>query len=129
MKKGHCLTLFQIKKDVPRTSSVFESCQIPMDSGKNPLYNILAAYAELDPEVGYTQGMNFLVALIYQAVGNETLAFTLLQKVMYDLKWRDCYRDDLIKLISITRKLKQWLMKEHKTIAVHLDFCGVILEA
>lgn len=25
--------------------------------------------------------------------------------------------------------MKQWLIKNHKTIAVHLDFCGVILEA
>jgi hypothetical protein len=48
---------------------------------------------------------------------------------MYDLKWRDCYNENLVKLISITRKVKQWLIKEHKTIAVHLDFCGVILEA
>lgn len=57
------------------------------------MYNLLSAYAELDPEIGYTQGMNFLVALIFIAVGDEVLAFVLLTKVMYDLNWRECYKD------------------------------------
>ena len=48
---------------------------------------------------------------------------------MYQLNWRECYREQLIKLVSLTKKIKTWLMKEHKTIAVHLDSCGVILEA
>ncbi len=40
---------------MPRTTSVFgDGCLLPIDSGQNPLYNILAAYAELDPEIGYT---------------------------------------------------------------------------
>jgi hypothetical protein len=48
---------------------------------------------------------------------------------MFELEWRQCYQENLTKLVSITRKVKQWLIREHKTIAVHLDFCGVILEA
>ena len=46
-------------------------CDIPFESGKNPIYNILTAYAEFDVETGYTQGMNFLAALLYVAVRNE----------------------------------------------------------
>jgi hypothetical protein len=44
-------------------------------SGKNKLYNLLKVYAlVLDPEIGYTQGMNFIAALILLHVPNEVLA-------------------------------------------------------
>jgi len=39
-----------------------------MQTGKNPVYNLLAAYAELDKDLGYTQGMNFLAGIIFVAV-------------------------------------------------------------
>lgn len=50
----------QIKKDVPRTTFIFNQTdqkplsEIPIESGLNPIFNILAAYAELDPTIGYT---------------------------------------------------------------------------
>eukprot|EP00330_Aristerostoma_sp_ATCC50986_P007331 CAMPEP_0114585268 /NCGR_PEP_ID=MMETSP0125-20121206/8877_1 /TAXON_ID=485358 ORGANISM="Aristerostoma sp., Strain ATCC 50986" /NCGR_SAMPLE_ID=MMETSP0125 /ASSEMBLY_ACC=CAM_ASM_000245 /LENGTH=188 /DNA_ID=CAMNT_0001780307 /DNA_START=390 /DNA_END=953 /DNA_ORIENTATION=+ len=48
-----------IEKDLNRTypnSECFEKGE-----GQAPLRNILRAYANLDPEVGYTQGMNYIV--------------------------------------------------------------------
>lgn len=53
-----------------------------MASGKNPIYNLLTAYAELDPDLGYTQGMNFLSAIIFVAVQDEVMAFSILQRLM-----------------------------------------------
>ena len=73
--------------------------------------------------------MNFLAALLYLAVGDEIIAFNLLIKVMHDLNWREVYLDQLVKLVSLTKKFKNWLLIEQKIIAVHLDYCGVILEA
>ena len=32
-------------------------------------------------------------------------------------------------LINLTKKVKAWLLQEHKVLAVHLDSCGVTLEA
>lgn len=49
-----------------------------MQSGKNPIYNLLTAFAEIDPDLGYTQGMNFLVGIIYVAVQDEIMAFSIL---------------------------------------------------
>ena len=49
-----------------------------METGKNPIYNLLTAYAELDKDLGYTQGMNFLVAMIFVAVQDEVMAFSVL---------------------------------------------------
>ena len=70
----------QIKKDVPRTSSTFnmEKFDFPFHSGMNPIYNILTAYAQHDAELGYTQGMNFLVGLIYTSVQDEVISFAIL---------------------------------------------------
>jgi len=56
---------------------------LPFESAKNPIYNILTAYAEFDKDIGYTQGMNFLVALLYAAVQDEIIAFGLLSKLMF----------------------------------------------
>ena len=73
--------------------------------------------------------MNFLAALLYLAVGDEIIAFNLLIKVMFDINWREVYLDQLVKLVSLTKKFKSWLLREQKILAVHLDYCGVILEA
>ena len=79
-----CKILRQIKKDVPRTSSTFNNdhFELPLSTGKNPVFNILSAYAEQDPELGYTQGMNFIAAILYVAVQDEVLSFTIMQRLM-----------------------------------------------
>jgi hypothetical protein len=56
--------------------------------------------------------MNFLVALLYSAVEDEVIAFGLMCKVMFELNWREVYKDELIMLISMTRKVTAWLLKE-----------------
>lgn len=133
--KHMCETINQIRKDLNRTSVIFEEdgqespCEIEFMSGKNPLYNILTAYAEFDQQIGYTQGMNFLVALLYSAVEDEVVAFGLMCKIMFELNWRDVYKDELLMLIQMTRKIQAWLKKDQCKISQHLDEAGVILEA
>ena len=73
--------------------------------------------------------MNFLAALFYLAVGDEVIAFALMQKAMFDLKWRQVYLDQLVRLMELTKEVKKWLVRKHKLIAVKLDACGIILEA
>ena len=41
-----------------------EDFKASVHSGQNPLYNVLNAYAHLDPEIGYCQGMNIVVSWI-----------------------------------------------------------------
>lgn len=95
----------------------------------NPIYNLLAAYSEIDKEIGYTQGMNFLVALILLAVDDEVLAFVLFRNIMQNLKWRQVYKDGLAKLFELSAKIKKWLISREKMIAVHIDCHGILLEA
>ena len=49
-----------------------------IDGGGNPIFNLLSAYSEHDKDLGYTQGMNFVVAAIYTAVQDEVVAFSIL---------------------------------------------------
>lgn len=74
-EKGEVLN--QIKLDVNRTFRSFNLKFLSSDpsKGKNKLYNLLKVYALiLDPEIGYTQGMNFIAALILMHVPNQALA-------------------------------------------------------
>jgi hypothetical protein len=67
----------QIRLDVNRTFRPYNLKFLSSDvtKGRNKLYNLLKVYALiLDPEIGYTQGMNFLAALILMHVPNEILA-------------------------------------------------------
>lgn len=102
---------------------------IPFDCGLNPIYNILCAYGEYDPEIGYTQGMNYLAALLFVATGDEIIAFALLQKVMTVHNWRESYKDQLIEIVNLTAKFQKWLRKNDSKLADHLEERGVILEA
>ena len=67
----------QIRLDIGRT---FQSYRLKflnsdINSGGNKLYNLLKVYALiLDPEIGYTQGMNFIAAMILIHIPNEVLA-------------------------------------------------------
>lgn len=48
--------------DCTRTDPKNKLFQVDYTSGKNPLFNVLMAYANFDPEVNYCQGMNFVVS-------------------------------------------------------------------
>ena len=51
-------------------------------SGKNKLYNVLKAYSILDPELGYTQGMNFIVAMLLMNIHDEEDSFWCFTYIM-----------------------------------------------
>jgi len=73
--------------------------------------------------------MNFVAALLYAAVRDEVLAFGLMMKAMFELNWREVYKDELIMVLIITKKILAWLKKEHKSVAARLLEAEVILEA
>ena len=68
-----------IKKDVPRTRNVDLQ---PIINDQSGLFNILNAYAQFDPEVGYTQGLNFIAAVILKYMENEEDSFFMLIYIM-----------------------------------------------
>ena len=68
----------QIKKDLNRTLTGFNFNNI-LDETQVILYNILKAFSNIDPEVSYCQGMNFIVGfLLIISDFNELDTFYLL---------------------------------------------------
>ena len=51
-----------LKKDLERTDLSNMDFKIDYKTNKNPLYNVLNAYAHYDSEVGYCQGMNIITS-------------------------------------------------------------------
>jgi hypothetical protein len=88
---------YEIKKDLRRTQIGNEEFKLDPESGKNRLFNVLNAYSCYDPEIGYSQGMNFLVAVLLKRL-DEQDAFFMLIHLMEVLQWRGCFDFQLGKL-------------------------------
>jgi hypothetical protein len=52
------------------------------------LKNIIRAYGQIDPEVGYSQGYNYIIALLLRFIPNEESCFWCFIKIMTDMNWR-----------------------------------------
>lgn len=78
----------QILRDIHRTLPEHKMFQEPEGLGQTVLNNILNAYANYDPEVGYCQGMGFIVSCLIVQLRNEELAFWAFVQIMYEFNWR-----------------------------------------
>ena len=97
----------QIDKDIDRTLADLNFCQENQESGENRLFNILLAYANYDNEVGYVQGMNYIVALLlFYLPDQEQDVFWGLHQLMQRRNWRLVYTHNFPKLKSITKLLE-----------------------
>jgi len=57
--------------------------------------NIITAYGNLDAELGYNQGYNFIVTLLLRFVPDEENAFWCLVHIMNGLNWRECFLEGM----------------------------------
>ena len=75
---------------------------------------MLAAYAKHAPEVGYCQGMNYLVGLILIGVDyDEVSAFVILEKLLGEhCGFSNMYSGQLIKLFSLSDTIYTWMLTE-----------------
>lgn len=122
----NCPHLYLIQKDIPRT---FQSHKFFIHHRKERLQhleNVLKAYAVFDPEIGYTQGMNFLVGTLvyylhlertekdYNVVDMdfESDVFWILVHIMYKKDWRNLYADNTPKLVELLDKLENRIKLE-----------------
>lgn len=105
----------------------FEHCY---KTGKNKLFNVLRAYYALDPEVGYTQGMNFIVAILLMNIHDEEDSFWCFVFIMFPKKgvfgikgkhnWRQIFADMMPKAIMLDKKLRVKLAKKAPKLLVKL---------
>jgi hypothetical protein len=90
-----------ITVDLHRTDPENKIYDPRYNSGNNPLFNVLSAYAHFDPEINYCQGMNLIASWLLKFLQeptnkghleyNEEDAFYLLVHVCVRLQWREIY--------------------------------------
>ena len=100
-------------------------------TGKNKLYNILKVYSLYDPDVGYTQGMSFISAIILMVVENDdALAWMIFVKVLSVCSdWRRHYEENTPKLFEVTKLLRAFIKTELPKLNKALNDHNVILES
>jgi len=94
-----------------RTFTEFKAFTETPQSGNNRLFNVLKAYSLYDPELGYTQGLNFIAAMILLVVDDESVAFLIFIKILQKNDWRRFYTHDTPKLFEMTKLIKKFLTK------------------
>ncbi|KAJ3088711.1 hypothetical protein HK102_008114 [Quaeritorhiza haematococci] len=73
-----------IKRDIPRTFPKLDLFKEEGGKGQTMLYNLLKAYSIYDSEVGYCQGLSFLVGPLIMQNMTEEEAFSVLVRLMED---------------------------------------------
>ncbi|XP_044764233.1 TBC1 domain family member 1 isoform X2 [Coccinella septempunctata] len=102
------LTLHQhaILIDLGRTFPNHSYFSSPLGPGQLALFNLLKAYSLLDPEVGYCQGLSFVVGVLLLHM-EEAQAFFLLRHLMFRRDLRKQYLPDMtglqIRLFQLSR--------------------------
>ena len=92
-----------------------------IETRQNKLFNLLKVYSLfLDPELGYTQGMNFIAAIILMNVPNEALACQIFLKVLEKDKWARMYMSSTPKLFDLSAILMTRLQTDVTELHSHL---------
>jgi len=115
-----------VGRDVYRT---FPSVDMFADRdgyGQRGLMNVLKAYAAYDAQVGYCQGMGFVVGMLLMEMYTEEDAFWQFVQLMQAYGWRCMFqysppRPSTPQLLTFTRELASRLQKHLPAIHMHLE--------
>lgn len=113
-----------ISKDIERT---FFNDELTSDS-KKAIFNILKAYSEFDNEIGYCQGINFLVLQILTVLQDESNSFWMLIYLMRDRGWRNLFLPGTPKLIKLMKHFEIAIKTNLPKLHQHLKKVGMGLE-
>jgi hypothetical protein len=117
----------EIKRDINRT---FPSLRFFMELnslGQTQLYNVLKAYSIFNPEVGYCQGMGFIVGMLLSHM-DEVDAFNVLVVLMDKsgaFNMQGLYKPGLPLLNEYLRELDKMIQVELPKLADHFSALGI----
>jgi hypothetical protein len=114
--RRECVALRDISKDVERTMPTHPHYQTP--EGLASLQRVLGCYALHNPQIGYTQSMNFLSALFLLYMDEEA-AFFLLAVVVEHLA-PQAYRKSLVGSVAQLAVLDRLLLRFCPALAASL---------
>lgn len=111
---------YYIMKDLSRTFSSKKNFSLCPKSGENKLFNVLKAYACYDPEIGYCQGINYLVSMLLTQIKDPEEAFWSLVYIMYEHNWREVFNDKTTKLMELLEVIETKLKKKVPKVFKHI---------
>jgi len=80
----------QVEKDINRTFPNSPYFTDILNNGQSSLERVLICFAKHDPEIGYVQGMNFLVGTLLLHC-SEVIAFTIFVNLLENYQIRDIF--------------------------------------
>ena len=117
----------QIKKDINRT---FYIDKFKEGNGKEMLENILILVAFIRPEIGYCQGMNFIVGALINFIDDEETCFWIFLHFIDNIGLKDLYLQNmpayLIKLFQLNYFIKEYFPKMHHHLTLYIRY-GIYL--
>lgn len=114
-----------IHKDLPRTFPTLEYFREKQGPGQNLILNILRAYSQYDKEVGYCQGMAFIIGLLLLHIKSEELVFWTFVKIMHNFEWRGIFLNDTPKLIKLLDGFSDLLENKLNRVYMHFKRLGL----
>ena len=110
-------TTWTIDKDLARTFP--ENQVLSADDKIFSLRNVLVAYSQHDPDIGYCQGMNYLVAMFLLFMDEEA-AFWMLDTALHDILPANYYTAGMEGLRADQRVFVELVAEKLPTLYTHL---------
>ncbi|KAG8461857.1 hypothetical protein KFE25_013876 [Diacronema lutheri] len=114
----------QIEKDLNRTFAGMSSVRIPEEEGMAALRRLLSAFAAAEPQIGYTQSMNFVAAMLLLLMDEER-AFWVLRAMINGRALRGYYADSMDAAVADQLVFKDALASALPSVSAHLHALGV----
>jgi hypothetical protein len=117
----------QIRMDINRTLT--DNVFFRKGPGVSKLNEVLLAYAQRNPIVGYCQGMNLIAASLLLIMPTAEDTFWILASMVENILPAHYYDDALLASRADQQVLRQYVGEVLPRLSTHLDELGVELEA
>ncbi|KAJ2776598.1 hypothetical protein GGI15_004796 [Coemansia interrupta] len=114
-----------IRRDLPRTFPRIPVFRRLDGSGQARLFRILKAYSLYDAEVGYCQGLGFIIGPLMLSM-DECQAFCVLVRLMETYGLRGMFTEDMAGLHLRLWQLAELAREIAPDVMAHLDGLGVV---
>ena len=117
----------EIRRDINRTFPNLKFFQEVNSLGQAQLFNVLKAYSVFNPEVGYCQGMGFIVGLLLSHM-NEVDTFNVLVALMRpdgEYNMQGLYKPGLPLLNEYLAQLDRMIDNDFPRLADHFATLGI----
>ncbi|KAJ2655853.1 hypothetical protein IWW48_005326 [Coemansia sp. RSA 1200] len=114
-----------IRRDLTRTFPRVPAFRAEGGEGQQRLFRILKAYSLYDAEVGYCQGLGFIIGPLIMNMG-ECAAFCVLVRLMETHELRGMFTEDMAGLHLRLHQFQALATEIAPALMAHLDALGVV---